>query len=657
MTGGPERKGDLNGAPVEALSDDRHEIETIHLRQTLSAIQWSALAFVLFCGAWFAFLGDPDIGLSGAIILAFLAIAIVAKRRLNRGNHQAVVVALCVAMLVACLTMLLLQPGLSPTLAVTLLLAVAFALPYVGERALKAIMVAAWVSVIAVSVAGSLLSARASGRTVALFDLLFGPSTLAAGVALMMLVLWQFRRRLTGALENAHRSEERARYDATHDSLTGLPNRALLEQRISGRLSPVPRDAVSHATDSSAPPFAVLFLDLDRFKYVNDSLGHHIGDELLQVVARRLSACIRPREGDMVSRLGGDEFVLVLDGAHEGVAEAVATRIQEALKRPIKLHGHELYATASIGILPDCSGYETTEEVLRDADTAMFRAKEFGSVRPAVFEPWMRTPAISHLRLETDLRRALERDEFVVRYQPIVWLATGRVAGFETLIHWAHPERGLLHPEEFMPLAQETGLAYDLDRIVLEKSCHSTALWRQDFPHHFPPAVSIDLSVEALFCPGLADEVARILDETGLPGHALMVTLSEEALTEYPEAAMITFERLRDLSVRLAVGGFGTGRSSLAFLHRLPADALKIDRSFVESIGAQDEDSAEIVRTILTVAHEFGMEVVAEGVRTREQVRILSDMDCDYVQGPRFSRPLDANGVKDILAAEPSWLG
>ncbi|MGI9048919.1 MAG: putative bifunctional diguanylate cyclase/phosphodiesterase, partial [Rubrobacteraceae bacterium] len=390
-------------------------------------------------------------------------------------------------------------------------------------------------------------------------------------------------------------------------------------------------------------------------------LGHHIGDELLQVVAQRLLSCIRPHEGDMVVRLGGDEFVLVLGGAHLGVAEAVASRIQEALKKPVKLHGHELYTTASIGILPDCSRYETPEEILRDTDTAMFRAKEAGRARPAIFEPSMRARAISHLRFETDLRRAVERREFIVQYQPVVWLATGGVVGFEASLYWRHPDRGLLPSKEFTPLAQESGLGYDLDQLLLDEACRKAALWREGFPEHYPPMISVSLSAETLFREGVHDEIARTIKEAGFPGHALMIGFSEETITENPERAVAALKPLKALDVRLALDGFGSGRSSLGFLHRLPADTLKVDTSFARHIGEiedtdlEKKDRAEVVRTILTVAHEFGMEVVAEGVQTHEQMRALSEMYCDYAQGPRFSRPVDADRVEAILAAEPSW--
>lgn len=655
MTGRLVRKDDSRisplGSPPETHPTDRPAIETLHLRRVLGAMQWCALVFALFSGAAFVVLEDPAVGLAGTVIFAFCAVAFVAKSRLRHDNLRTTVVYVYAAILVSCFAVLVLLPGLYSTLSLTSLLAVALTLPYTGRRVIGVLMAISCTAAVAAVMVGPLLVAQSSGQPVSLFDLVFGATTLATAVALAMLVLWQFRARLVGALEQTRRAEEQARHEATHDSLTGLPNRALLEQRLGTLLS----------SASSTSPFAVLFLDLDRFKYVNDSLGHHMGDELLQVVARRLSSCIRPHEGDMVARLGGDEFVVVLGGAYPGVPETVTARIQEALKKPVKLHGHELYATASIGILPDCSDYGTPDEILRDTDTAMFKAKESGRARPAVFEPSMRARAISYLRFEMDLGQALERNEFVVHFEPIVWLATGGVVGFDASLRWSHPERGLLSPGEFLPLAQKMGLRHDLDQLLLVEACRRAALWREDFPEHYPPMISVGLSADTLFHEGLTDEICWMLRDLGLPAHALMVGFTEEAITENPGKAIAALQRLKALEVRVAVDDFGTGRSSLGFLHRLPTDILKIDPSFVRhvgsggDIGVETEDRAEVARTILTVAHEFGMEVLAEGVQTHEQMRELSEMDCDYAQGPRFSQPVDAEKAKAILAAEPLW--
>ena len=650
MTGRPNRLGEARKAQDEPHRTNRLEVRDVHLRQVLAALQWGALAFALSCGVASALLGSLAVGLSGAVILAFVAVAVAATRRLRRGDCRTAATWTGVAVLVASLTLLPLQPGSYPTLAVTPFVAAALALPYAGDRALKPLLAASWLSSVAAVLAGPLLVARASGHTASPFAIVFGASSLAAAAAIALLLLWQFRARLSRALTHARRAEERARYEASHDPLTGLPNRSLLEKILSERLS---RAVTGTRRDAT---FAVLFLDLDRFKHVNDSLGHPIGDELLKVVAKRLSACVRPEKGDVVARLGGDEFILLVDGAYAELAEVVAGRVQESLKKPAKLHGHELYSTASIGILPDCYGYETPEEVLRDADTTMYRAKEDGKARLAVFEPSMRARAISLLRLETDLRRAVERGEFVVRYEPIVWLATGEVVGFKASARWAHPERGLLAPDKLAHLAEETGLAQDIERFVLREACLTVAVWRRRFPERFPPSVGVDFSTRALSHPNLADEVALALEEAGLPAHALTVGIPEEAIiTEDPEAAVAALERLASLGTRVIVGGFGTGRSSLGLLHRLPVVALEIDRAFVGEAGAGDEERTEVARTILALAHGLGMEVIAVGVETPEQADALSEMDCDYALGPRFSRPVDADGAKAILAAEPVW--
>ena len=659
-------------APPDTVTTDYPTIGILQLKRVLGVMQWCALAFALFSGATFVFVKEFNIGFTSIVILIFFVVVLVARRRLKHENLLTVIVSVYAAILLSCLAVLVLLPALYSTLALTSLLAVALALPYVGQRIIKALMVTSCTVAVAAVLVGSLLTARASGQPASPFDLFFGATTLAAAVVLAMLVLWQFRTRLMGALEQTRHAEEQARYEATHDSLTGLPNRALLEQRLCQRLSlaacgaqdNIASHTIRGTARSFAPPFAVLFLDLDRFKYVNDSLGHHVGDELLQIVASRLSSCIRPHEDDMVARLGGDEFILVLGRAHSGMAEAVTARIQETLKRPVKLHGHELYVTASIGILPDCSGYETPEEILRDTDTAMFRAKEAGKARPAVFEPSMRVQAISHLRLETDLRRAIEHKEFIVRYEPIVWLATGGVVGFEASLYWPHPERGLLLPEKFVPLAQECGLGYDLDRFLLLEACHKIALWREGFPEHFPPMVSVDFSPDALLQKDLTNDVAHALEKTGLPAYALMVGFTEETIAERSEAAVAALESLKALGVRLAISDFGRWHSSLGFLHRLPVETLKINSSFahdiqrmvdIKGIGIETKECAEVARTILTVAHEFGMQVVAADVQTTEQMRLLSEMDCDYALGSCFSPPVDAEKAEAILAAEPLW--
>ena len=632
----------------DALADS-FDTQAAYLGQALAALQWIAVTFGIVCEVAYGLRGDASVGKTGAVILIF-ALLIVCTRFLLRWGFLNVVIAItCSAVLSASLVVLFIRPTLFPTVAVTSLLAASVALPYAGSRMLKVIMALAWLGAVAAGLVGSLLTERQPLRPLyPLLDAVFVASTLAAAAGISLLVLWQFRARLMGTLAQVRATEEALRYEATHDPLTGLPNRLLLVERL-GR-------TIERASKDPSYAFAVLFLDLDRFKHVNDSLGHTIGDELLREVARRVSSCVHPT--DTVVRIGGDEFVVLLEGLSDsGNAEAVAERIQGALKAPVGLHGHELYATASIGVVTRPEGHTGPEELLRDADTAMYRAKEGGKARHAVFDARMRQKAVSLLRLETDLRRAVEGDEFVVYYQPIVWLHGGVVAGFEALVRWQHPERGLLSPDAFVGLAEETGLIHDIDRFVLGEACRRAAAWRRDFPEHFPPSVNVNLSPTRLARPGLPEEVARVLEETGLPGRALALELTEGAIIKDTEAALGTLSCLRELGVRLHVDDFGTGHSSLGLLHRLPVDALKIDRSFVSRMGELGEpgEGVEIVKTVLTMAHQLGMDVVAEGVENEEQLALLKEMKCDYAQGYRFSRPVGASGAEDILAAEPVW--
>lgn len=440
-------------------------------------------------------------------------------------------------------------------------------------------------------------------------------------------------------------AEERALYDAAHDSLTGLPNRTLLNERL--------LRIMKHAKGDSGYTCALLFLDLDRFKNVNDSLGHSLGDLLLIEVARKLEECVHPT--DTVARLGGDEFVILLEDLSDpDDAARIAERLQKELAQPLKLRGHQLYTTASIGIVVNPDSYTRPEDLLRDADTAMYQAKEDGKARHVIFDPTMRTRAISVLRLETDLRRAIEQREFVVHYQPIVYLKSGRVVSFEALVRWQHPGRGLIMPHEFIPLAEETGLIEQIGLFVLREACQQVTLWRERFPNQRPLGVSVNLSAIQLTSPNLADSISEILEETSLKGRDLVLEITESAIMRDERAAVEMFSRLKRLGVRLHVDDFGTGYSSLGALHRYPVDALKIDRSFVGRMEASGEN-VEIVQTISTLAHQLGMYVVAEGAETSEQLKQLRAINCDYGQGYRFSEPANAPTAEAILAAEPSW--
>jgi diguanylate cyclase (GGDEF)-like protein len=446
------------------------------------------------------------------------------------------------------------------------------------------------------------------------------------------------QERISSELEE---SREHFRNAALHDSLTGLPNRTLLMNHL--------RLAVEHAKRRPGYLFAALFLDLDRFKVINDSLGHIAGDQLLVCIARRLENCIR--NTDTVARLGGDEFAILLSDI-EDYADAVrvADRIQEELMRPFHLGGHEVYTSASIGITLSASGYQEPEAILRDADTVMYRAKANGKARHELFDEAMHARAVALLRTETDLRRAVERDEFRVVYQPILSLLTGEVAGFEALVRWQHPERGLVSPAEFIPVAEETGRIVEIGRIVLRESCRQLSEWQSRGV--VPPAlhVSVNLSGKQFAQTHLAAEISEALAETGLDPRSLRLEITESVIMGNAEATCTTLGRLRALGIGVSIDDFGTGYSSLSYLHRFPVDILKVDRSFVSRMG-EPEENGEIVRTIVTLASNLGMGVVAEGVETERQAGQLRGLGCEYAQGYLFSRPLAADAAERWLAS------
>ena len=440
-------------------------------------------------------------------------------------------------------------------------------------------------------------------------------------------------------------SKDHFRHAAFHDALTNLPNRALLAENL--------KFVMERAKNHEDYQFAVLFLDLDRFKNVNDSLGHTIGDQLLIAMARRLESCIR--EVDMVARLGGDEFAILLDGISNATeATNMARRIQEKLSSPFNLSGHEVFTTTSIGIALSSTGYDYPENMLRDADTAMYRAKAQGKACYEVFDKGMHTHAVYLLKMENDLRRALDREEFRVYYQPIVSLDNGHLAGFEALIRWQHPERGFVNPSDFIPLAEETGLIVPIGLWILKKSCQQLCQWQWQSAANRHLFMSVNLSSKQVAQPDLVNQIRGILDETHVEAKYLKLEITESAVMDNADLAARLLKRLKALGVQLSIDDFGTGYSSLGYLHRFPVNTLKIDRSFIGRIGEAAEN-IEIVRTIVSLADNMGMEVVAEGVETLSQLSQLRKLNCQYGQGYLFSRPVDAETVTTLLSKKPHW--
>jgi diguanylate cyclase (GGDEF)-like protein len=454
----------------------------------------------------------------------------------------------------------------------------------------------------------------------------------------------RYVEKLESAGRELEESREHFRHAAFHDALTGLPNRSLFTDHL--------RVALRRAHQNEKYLFCVLFLDLDRFKNINDSLGHPCGDELLILVARRLEACIR--QTDMVARFGGDEFAILLDSMQDASdALRVAEKVQQTISAPFRLASHEAITTASIGVALSTSGYTEAEDIIRDADTAMYRAKDNGKARYEIFDTAMHTRAVTLLRLESDLRRALEKDELCVYYQPIVSLANRELHGFEALARWQHPERGVIAPDDFIPLAEETGLILPIGLRVLRDACHQLRKWQQHSLANRDLIMSVNLSGKQLMQPDLIERIEEVLHESQINPWHLKLEITETVVMENPELAAVTLAKLRGLGVRLSIDDFGTGYSSLSYLNRFPVDTLKIDRSFVTSMNEADEN-LQIVKTIITLAGNLGMQVVAEGVETEEQLDQLRSLKCQYGQGFYFSKPLAGLDVDlFIVNADP----
>ncbi|TNE47222.1 MAG: EAL domain-containing protein [Deltaproteobacteria bacterium] len=441
-------------------------------------------------------------------------------------------------------------------------------------------------------------------------------------------------------------AELKLHFDAFHDSLTQLPNRALLMDRLESR--------IRRAQRRKEGMFAVLFIDLDRFKNINDSLGHTLGDVFLVRVGQRLSSVLR--DGDTIARLSGDEFIILLDEISDvNDAVRIAERILAVLRSPFTLDNNEVFTSASIGITTSSIEYHSAAEVLRDADTAMYHAKAEGKARYELFDHAMHTKAVNFLRVETDLRLALQRNEFVLHYQPIVDLNRKQLFGFEALVRWEHPTRGLLYPGSFISVAEETGFIVPLGEWVLREACRQMKAWQIEGFLPYPVKMSVNVSYRQFLQLGWLAQIQKILKETGLDPSFLKIELTENVLIEHTDLINEILQELKSLNIQIDIDDFGTGFSSLSYLHRFPIDTLKIDRSFVSHMKEEGKN-LEIVRSIVGLARNLGMNVVAEGIEHEDQLEQLVKFHCDYGQGYFFAKPLDAMGVVQFVRGTHRWM-
>jgi diguanylate cyclase (GGDEF)-like protein len=469
--------------------------------------------------------------------------------------------------------------------------------------------------------------------------------------AVVLALMAQIGTQLGRVVERA-RAEEKLVHDASHDPLTGLPNRALLLDRL--------KQALARNHRRRDYNFAVLFIDLDRFKLVNDSLGHGAGDRLIVEVGARLIASLRATDGiarsprgagdsHTVARLGGDEFTVILDDIRDvSAAVVVADRINERLVAPFSIDGQELYVSASIGIVSSASGYGSESDILRDADLAMYQAKALGKARCQVYDPSMHASALKRLALESNLRRAVQNDEFILHYQPIVALGSEQIVGFEALLRWQPPDGELVYPGDFIQIAEDTGLIEPIGMWVLHTACSTMRRWQTQFPQDPPLTIAVNLSVRQFAQPDLLERVGETIREIGIDPQTVRLEITESVAMVDAERTMQIFTQLRDIGVRLSIDDFGTGYSSLSYLHRYPVDILKIDRSFVSRIN-DGYDGLQIVQAIMSLARSLGMQVVAEGTETEAHIACLKAIGCQFAQGYHFSRPVDAASAQALL--------
>ncbi|MBW4535914.1 MAG: EAL domain-containing protein [Pleurocapsa minor HA4230-MV1] len=453
---------------------------------------------------------------------------------------------------------------------------------------------------------------------------------------------------LETAMQKLEQAQQQLIHDALHDSLTGLPNRTLLIERI--------QYTIAHAKRNPDYKYGVLFIDLDRFKVINDSLGHSIGDELLIAVSNLLQECVR--ENDLVARLGGDEFVILLDGIKSiQDATSIGERIQQKMRSPFDLQGQNIFTSASIGIVFGSTEYHNPADLMRDADIAMYRAKDKGKARYTIFDKTMYDETLKLVELENSLRFALKRNELTMHYQPIISLDNNHLVGFEALIRWQHPERGAISPVEFIPIAEDTGLILDIGEWLLKEACQQLQIWRQQFasvPQINSLKMSINLASQQLQEPEFIQKLDQILLETGLEGSSLRLEITESVLIEPEGTIQNTLKQIKNRNIKLSIDDFGTGYSSLSYLRRFPIDNLKIDRSFINQMNL-DSENFEIVRLIITLAKTLGMKTISEGVETALQLDRLKGLGCEFAQGYLFSIPLAPKEIELMLAKYPQF--
>jgi diguanylate cyclase (GGDEF)-like protein len=488
-------------------------------------------------------------------------------------------------------------------------------------------------------------------------------TALFAGILLTVIVLltvdgpssFQERRRLAlaialagifaigiaiDAIRSVTRSERRLRFDATHDALTGLVNRRTFIDALQA--------AVDGFLTTPERRYAILYIDLDHFKFVNDSLGHEIGDRVLITVAERIKRLTRDR--DIVARLGGDEFAVLLNDVQQETAIAILKRVQHDLTAPVSLDSRTIFTTASIGITFASRAYQRGEDLLRDADAALYRAKAQGRAQHVVFDKEMLLSARRRLQIDTELRLAYERNELKLKYQPIYDFKTGRYEGWEALLRWTHPQLGPIEPGVFIPIAEETGLILGIGNWVLREACRQLGVWKQRFPE-LPQTMAVNLSAQQIIQPRFDRQIAAMLSENGLQGSDLILEITESVILDGSRLEPTRIAALKEIGCKLHIDDFGTGYSSLTYLQRYPVDAIKIDRSFVGGPGGGDElKSPQIVATLLGLAESLGLDVVAEGIETRAQFDALERMHCRYGQGYVIAHPLDADQAAELLA-------